>query len=69
VGTPGAHEKRILLTNPNSLGYSVPAMNNAVKKYLAEIGKKGGSATSAAKAAAARKNGKKGGRPRKDGKQ
>jgi hypothetical protein len=42
-------------------------MNNAVKKYLAEIGKKGGSAKSKAKAEAARANGKKGGRPRKEG--
>jgi hypothetical protein len=44
-------------------------MNDAVKKYLAGIGKKGGSATSKAKAEAARRNGKKGGRPRKEGKQ
>jgi len=44
-------------------------MNDAVKKYLAKIGKKGGSATSKAKAEAARLNGKKGGRPRKEGKQ
>jgi hypothetical protein len=43
-------------------------MNDAVKKYLAEIGRKGGSVTSKAKAAAARKNGKRGGRPKKDGK-
>jgi hypothetical protein len=43
-------------------------MNDAVKKYLAEIGQKGGSVTSKAKAAAARKNGKRGGRPRKEGK-
>jgi general stress protein YciG len=42
-------------------------MNDAVKKYLAEIGKKGGSVTSKAKAEAARKNGKRGGRPRKEG--
>jgi hypothetical protein len=44
-------------------------MNKAVKQWLAEIGKKGGEiggqSTSAAKTAAARKNGKKGGRPRK----
>jgi hypothetical protein len=42
-------------------------MNDAVKKYLAGIGKKGGSVTSKAKAEAARKNGKRGGRPRKEG--
>jgi len=42
-------------------------MNDAVKKYLAEIGKNGGSVTSKAKAEAARKNGKRGGRPRKEG--
>jgi general stress protein YciG len=44
-------------------------MNHAVKKFLSEIGKKGGSVTSKAKAEAARKNGKKGGRPKKEGKQ
>jgi general stress protein YciG len=42
-------------------------MNKAVKKYLAEIGRQGGSSTSKAKAEAARENGKKGGRPRKKG--
>ena len=48
-------------------------MNSAVKKYLAEIGKKGGAvggqSTSAAKVAAARANGQLGGRPpkKKDG--
>jgi general stress protein YciG len=42
-------------------------MNDAVKKYLAEIGKKGGSVTSKTKAETARKNGKKGGRPLKKG--
>jgi len=40
-------------------------MNKTVKKYLAEIGRKGGSVTSEAKAEAARRNGAKGGRPRK----
>jgi hypothetical protein len=40
-------------------------MDKAVQKYLARIGKKGGEATTEAKAAAARKNGKLGGRPRK----
>ena len=36
-----------------------------IKKYLASIGAKGGKSTSEAKAAAAKANGKKGGRPRK----
>jgi hypothetical protein len=42
-------------------------MNESIKKYLAGIGKKGGSVTSKAKAEAARKNGKLGGRPKKEG--
>jgi hypothetical protein len=37
----------------------------AVQKYLAELGRKGGSVKSKRKAAAVRKNGKKGGRPKK----
>ena len=37
----------------------------AVSKYLAKIGRRGGSASSEAKAAAVRENGKLGGRPRK----
>ncbi len=36
------------------------------KSWMAELGRKGGQATSSAKSAAARKNGKKGGRPRKN---
>lgn len=36
------------------------------KRWMAEIGKKGGSASSEAKTAAARQNGKKGGRPKKE---
>lgn len=36
-----------------------------IKDYLASIGAKGGKVKSAAKAAAVRANGKKGGRPRK----
>lgn len=47
---------------------SVPALLNGVfgsKPWMSELGKKGGSATSEAKASAARENGKKGGRPRK----
>jgi hypothetical protein len=43
-------------------------MNKAIQQYLSELGKKGGQSTSAAKTAAARKNGKKGGRPRKEDK-
>lgn len=40
-------------------------MNSAIRKYLAEIGAKGGAVASQAQKAAARENGKKGGRPRK----
>jgi len=36
----------------------------AARKWLAAIGRKGGSATTKAKAAAARRNGRKGGRPK-----
>jgi len=37
---------------------------NTVTKYLAAIGRRGGQAKTAAKAAAARLNGKRGGRPK-----
>ncbi len=40
-------------------------MNPTIAKYLVEIGRRGGEASSPAKAAAARENGKRGGRPRK----
>jgi len=40
-------------------------MNDAVRKYLAEIGAKGGAVASEAQKAAARANGAKGGRPKK----
>lgn len=40
----------------------------AVQKYLSEIGKMGGSATGGAKAIAARRNGKKGGRKKVENK-
>ena len=50
-----------------------PLSNKAVRRYLAAIGKKGGEATtpakraaSAANLAAARANGKRGGRPKKE---
>lgn len=38
--------------------------SDPVKQYLARIGRKGGKATSDDKAAAARENGAKGGRPK-----
>jgi len=41
-------------------------MNKSVTLYLASIGKKGGLVKSPAKSAAARANGLKGGRPKKD---
>lgn len=40
-------------------------MHKAIAQYLKQIGRKGGSVTSPAKARSARKNGKLGGRPRK----
>jgi hypothetical protein len=48
--------------------HAVPSLIHGVfgtKRWMAEIGRRGGTATSAAKAAAARTNGRKGGRPRK----
>ena len=47
----------------------VPALMEGVfgnKRWMGAIGKKGGSVRSAAKAKAARTNGRRGGRPRKD---
>lgn len=38
-------------------------MDEAVTRYLAEIGRKGRAANTAAQRAAAKRNGKKGGRP------
>jgi len=38
---------------------------NLISEYLSRIGRKGGKVRSAAKARAARENGKKGGRPHK----
>jgi general stress protein YciG len=44
----------------------VDAKADLIRQYLAEIGRKGGSSKSERKAAAARENGKKGGRPREN---
>jgi len=41
-------------------------MNTAIKKYLSEIGRRGGSAKTEAQKNAARINGKLGGRPKKN---
>jgi len=49
--------------------FSIPELVAGIfgtKSWMAELGRKGGQATSSAKSAAARKNGKKGGRPRKN---
>lgn len=49
---------------PNEHGRFVLEVTNAVSAYMSEIGKKGGSKTSKAKADAVRKNAKKGGWPK-----
>jgi len=49
--------------------FSIPELIAGIfgtKSWMAELGRKGGQATSSVKSAAARKNGKKGGRPRKN---
>lgn len=49
--------------------FSVPELVAGIfgtKSWMAELGRKGGQVTSSAKASAARKNGQKGGRPRKN---
>jgi hypothetical protein len=40
-----------------------PMVKQAVREWLSRIGRKGGSVVSPSKAAAARRNGRKGGRP------
>jgi hypothetical protein len=58
----GLHWERI------DADFSVPALLKGVfgsKMWMSDIGKTGGSATSEAKALAAKENGRKGGRPRK----
>jgi len=40
-------------------------MDELIRQYLAEIGRKGGKVRSDRKAASSRENGKKGGRPRR----
>lgn len=50
------------------IDHYVPALLGGVfgtRRWMAEVGKKGGSARSSAKAAASRRNGRRGGRPRK----
>jgi len=42
------------------------SMSKEIKKYLAEIGRKGGSVKSRRKTHASRLNGRKGGRPKKE---
>lgn len=42
-------------------------MNQELKAYLAGIGRRGGTVSTSKKAAAVRRNGTRGGRPRKDG--
>ncbi len=55
-----------MLAIPKLLGYiaTVMKINQQIRGYFAEIGRKGGKATSEAKAQAARENAKKGGWPK-----
>jgi hypothetical protein len=53
------------LSKPKLLEIIETMIPKAARKWLADIGRRGGSVKSKAKSAAARKNGRKGGRPRK----
>ena len=71
----GWNKVRLSLTNHSAGGltdadFTVAGLVAGVfgtRAWMAELGRKGGSVTSEAKAAAVRENGKKGGRPRKVG--
>jgi hypothetical protein len=53
-----------VLPKPKRLEIMESMIPKAARKWLAAIGRKGGSVTSGAKTRAARKNGRKGGRPK-----
>jgi len=60
-------ENSIHLLTTNSLGFNVDAeMEQEVSKAAAILGRKGGKVRTKAKIRAARKNGKLGGRPKKE---
>jgi hypothetical protein len=61
--------QRFLVDKPKRLWYySTVKIPDEARAWLQAIGRKGGSVKSKAKTAAVRKNGKLGGRPRKDAK-
>jgi hypothetical protein len=72
--TPEDHEKWMSLTGPDEAraergrGYRDGFAAEETSKAAAALGRKGGSSKSAAKQAAVRENGKKGGRPKKSDK-
>jgi hypothetical protein len=58
--------KYVSLTNPSGLAYNADMISDGmIRKVMIELGRRGGSAVSKAKARAARMNGRKGGRPKK----